>query len=121
MISFPNEISLSLKPGRSPGLKRARREPFGPRAAPKVKGDPCLCRLFRQTPGVWVTPSSPVELILDIVPENVVAAAAKPDMLAVIFFSILLGMSIASLPDGPRTGIGRPNSRLQETCIAASE
>lgn len=48
------------------------------------------------------TPSSPVDLLLDIVPENVVAAAAKPNMLAVIFFSILLGMSIASLPDRPR-------------------
>ena len=48
------------------------------------------------------TPSSPVDLLLDIVPENVVAAAAKPNMLAMIFFSILLGMSIASLPDRPR-------------------
>lgn len=49
------------------------------------------------------TPSSPVELILDIVPENVVAAAAKPDMLSVIFFSILFGVSIAALPEKPRT------------------
>jgi len=48
------------------------------------------------------TPSSPVELLLDIVPENVVAAAAEPSMLSVIFFSILLGISIASLPDRPR-------------------
>ncbi len=48
------------------------------------------------------TPGSPVELLLDIVPENVVAAAAEPSMLAVIFFSILLGISIASLPDRPR-------------------
>lgn len=48
------------------------------------------------------TPSSPVELLLDIVPENVVAAAAKPDMLAVIFFCIALGASIASLPEAPR-------------------
>ena len=48
------------------------------------------------------TPSSPVELLLDIVPENVVAAAAKPNMLAMIFFSILMGMSIAGLPDKPR-------------------
>ena len=48
------------------------------------------------------TPSSPVDLLLDIVPENVVAAAAKPNMLAMIFFSILLGVSIAGLPDRPR-------------------
>ena len=48
------------------------------------------------------TPSSPVELLLDIVPENVVAAAAKPNMLAMIFFSILMGVSIAGLPDKPR-------------------
>jgi len=49
------------------------------------------------------TPNSPVDLLLDIVPENVLAAAAKPDMLAVIFFCILLGMAIASLPEEPRT------------------
>ena len=48
------------------------------------------------------TPSSPVELLLDIVPENLVAAAAKPNMLAMIFFSILMGISIAGLPDKPR-------------------
>jgi Na+/H+-dicarboxylate symporter len=48
------------------------------------------------------TPSSPVDLLLDIVPENVLAAAAKPNMLALIFFCILLGMTIAGLPDEPR-------------------
>jgi Na+/H+-dicarboxylate symporter len=48
------------------------------------------------------TASSPKELLLDIVPENVVAAAAKPSMLALIFFAILLGMSIASLPEKHR-------------------
>jgi Na+/H+-dicarboxylate symporter len=48
------------------------------------------------------TPSSPVDLLLDVVPENVVEAAANADMLAVIFFCILLGMSIASLPEAPR-------------------
>jgi len=51
------------------------------------------------------TPSSPVELILGIVPENVVAAAAKPDMLSVIFFSILFGMSVAALPEKPRSSL----------------
>lgn len=48
------------------------------------------------------TPSSPLELLLDVVPRNVVEAAAKPDMLAVIFFCILLGLSIASLPEQHR-------------------
>jgi Na+/H+-dicarboxylate symporter len=48
------------------------------------------------------TPNSPVDLLLDIVPENVLAAAARPNMLAVIFFCILLGMAVASLPEEPR-------------------
>lgn len=48
------------------------------------------------------TPTSPADLLLDIVPDNVVAAAGQSNMLAVIFFSILLGMSIAGLPDKPR-------------------
>ncbi len=48
------------------------------------------------------TPSSPVDLVLDIVPENPIDAAARSDMLALIFFSILFGASIAGLPDRPR-------------------
>jgi Na+/H+-dicarboxylate symporter len=48
------------------------------------------------------TPSSPVEVLLDIVPQNVIAAAAEPNMLAVIFFCILLGASIATLPERPQ-------------------
>ena len=39
------------------------------------------------------TPSSAKDLLLDVVPENVVEAAAAPNMLAVIFFCILLGAS----------------------------
>ncbi|MDE0083113.1 MAG: dicarboxylate/amino acid:cation symporter [Gammaproteobacteria bacterium] len=48
-------------------------------------------------------PNSVVGLLLDIVPENVVAAAAGADMLAVIFFSIVFGAAIALLPDRTRT------------------
>ncbi len=40
---------------------------------------------------------SPVDLIMDIVPENLVAAAAETKMLSIIFFAILLGISISSL------------------------
>ena len=47
-------------------------------------------------------PSSPVDVLLDIVPENVIRAAAEPNMLALIFFCILLGASIAALPERPR-------------------
>jgi Na+/H+-dicarboxylate symporter len=47
------------------------------------------------------TATSPVEILLDIVPENPIAAAAEPNYLGVIFFSILLGMSIAALPKEP--------------------
>ncbi len=43
------------------------------------------------------TTQSPIEIILDIVPENFIAAAAAADMLPVIFFAIVLGISIASL------------------------
>lgn len=42
-------------------------------------------------------PQSPVDIILDIVPENFIAAAAKADMLAIIFFAIVLGIAIGSL------------------------
>ena len=48
------------------------------------------------------TPSSPVELILDIVPENVFQAAAAADMLAIIFFCIVFGTAITALPEKTR-------------------
>lgn len=56
----------------------------------------------QKLPEDLTTPTSPVDLLLDIVPDNVVAAAGRSDMLAVIFFSILLGMSIGTLPDRHR-------------------
>lgn len=49
-------------------------------------------------------PTSGVDLLLDIVPPNVLTAAAAGDMLPVIFFSIVLGAAITTLKaDGPRT------------------
>ena len=41
--------------------------------------------------------SSPVDLILDIVPTNLVAAAAEGSMLSIIFFAIVLGVTITLL------------------------
>ena len=49
------------------------------------------------------TPNSPVELLNDIVPENVIEAAANADMLAIIFFSIVFGAAISVLPERSRT------------------
>jgi proton glutamate symport protein len=48
------------------------------------------------------TPSSIRDLLLQMVPLNVIDAASKPDMLGVIFFCILFGMAIAGLPRDPR-------------------
>ena len=45
------------------------------------------------------TPSSPVDLLLSIVPDNVFQAAATGDMLAIIFFSIVFGAAITTLPE----------------------
>jgi Na+/H+-dicarboxylate symporter len=48
------------------------------------------------------TPTSPVQLLLDIVPDNVMQAAASADMLALIFFSVVFGAAITGLPEGSR-------------------
>ncbi len=48
------------------------------------------------------TATSAKDLLLDMVPENVVAAASESRMLAIIFFCIVLGMTIASMPEKPR-------------------
>ncbi len=51
------------------------------------------------------TPDSPIDLILDIVPTNFFAAASAGDMLGIIFFSIVFGVAITTLPEGFRTKI----------------
>ncbi len=48
------------------------------------------------------TGQSVADLLLRMVPTNIVAAAAKPDMLGLILFCILFGAAIAALPDKPR-------------------
>ena len=48
------------------------------------------------------TPSSVGDLLLRLVPTNVVDAAAEADMLGVIFFCILLGVAISVLPEQHR-------------------
>ncbi|MQA90411.1 MAG: cation:dicarboxylase symporter family transporter [Gemmatimonas sp.] len=49
------------------------------------------------------TPGSPVDLILDVVPENIIGAAGAADMLGIIFFAIVFGAAIAVLPLQSRT------------------
>ena len=48
------------------------------------------------------TPESAVQLLLDIVPQNVIQAAATADMLALIFFCIVFGAALTTLPDKTR-------------------
>ncbi len=48
------------------------------------------------------TPSSAVDILMDIVPANVIEAAASTQMLAIIFFSIILGLAIVGLPEKPQ-------------------
>jgi Na+/H+-dicarboxylate symporter len=48
------------------------------------------------------TPASPAQLLMDIVPENVIQAAATADMLALIFFSIVFGATVTTLPEKPQ-------------------
>ena len=48
------------------------------------------------------TPDSPIQLLLDIVPQNVIEAAAGADMLALIFFCIVFGAALTTLPDRTR-------------------
>jgi Na+/H+-dicarboxylate symporter len=51
------------------------------------------------------TPSSVLDIVNQIVPENVVAAMAGSDMLAIIFFCILFGAAISTLSEHPRRAI----------------
>ncbi len=44
-----------------------------------------------------------LDLLLNVVPSNFVNAAASGDMLAIIFFCIVFGAAITTLPEKPRT------------------
>lgn len=47
-------------------------------------------------------PASPLQMVFDMVPTNVVKAMAEADMLGLIFFCIVFGMAITGLPEEPR-------------------
>lgn len=51
------------------------------------------------------TPESPINLLLDIVPTNFLESASSGDMLGIIFFSIVFGIAVTTLPEGSRTRI----------------
>ena len=53
-------------------------------------------------PPELATPSSAVDLLLDIVPTNFLASATAGDMLGIIFFCIVFGVAVTTLPEGPR-------------------
>ena len=57
-----------------------------------------------ETPDL-ATPDSLIDLLLDIVPTNFFDAASGGDMLGIIFFCIVFGVAITTLPEGPRTKI----------------
>ncbi len=64
------------------------------------------------------TPDSPVELLLGIVPENVVLAAADADMLAIIFFCIVFGAATTTLPARTRVVVTDLFEALFHTMMA---
>ncbi len=51
------------------------------------------------------TPASAVDLLLAVVPNNVIQAAATADMLALIFFAIVFGAAITTMPEKPRNTV----------------
>ena len=62
-----------------------------------------------------------MELLVRIVPRNPVAAAAAGDMLAVIFFSLVLGIAIASLPTEKSGPLARVLESLGHVTVAIIE
>ena len=50
-------------------------------------------------------PPSGIDLLLNVVPRNFIDAMASGDMLAIIFFCIVFGAAITTLPDKPRAQV----------------
>ncbi len=51
------------------------------------------------------TPESPIDLLINIVPTNFFASASAGDMLGIIFFSIVFGIAVTTLPKKSRVKI----------------
>ena len=64
------------------------------------------------------TPESFVDLLYTIVPDNFFGAASAGDMLMVIFFCIVFGAAVTTLPEGPRTKITGLVSALFQAMMA---
>ena len=64
------------------------------------------------------TPESFVDLLYTIVPSNFFEAASAGDMLMVIFFCIVFGAAVTTLPEGPRTKITGLVSALFQAMMA---
>jgi len=60
-------------------------------------------------------PHSLVTTILSLIPENIFAAIAKGDMLPVIFFSVIFGLGLSSLPSEHRDPLVRVFRSTSET------
>jgi Na+/H+-dicarboxylate symporter len=52
------------------------------------------------------TPDSPIDLLLGLVPENVLASAVAGEMLPLIFFCIVFALALSGLPERPRRALG---------------
>jgi DAACS family dicarboxylate/amino acid:cation (Na+ or H+) symporter len=63
-------------------------------------------------------PSLGVELLLRIVPRNPLKAAADGEMLPVIFFSLMLGLALASLPAARQAPLRQVLESLADACVA---
>ncbi len=60
-----------------------------------------LVRAYQETAGPSLAPAAPtfgVDFVMRLVPSNPVQAAANGDMLAIIFFSLMVGVALAGLP-----------------------
>ncbi len=56
----------------------------------------------QKLPEHLATPTSVPDLLLGMVPENVIASAARADLLALIVFGILFGIAVGAIPEEPR-------------------
>ncbi len=72
-------------------------------------------------PPELATPDSVSGLLLDIVPTNFFASASAGDMLGIIFFCIVFGVALTTLPEGPRTKVTSLINALFKAMMALTQ
>lgn len=80
-----------------------------------------ISRYAQATVAVQSSNHSLVDIILSLIPSNIINSMAKGDMLPIIFFSVLFGLGLASLPEETKNPLLNVFNAIAETMFKVTQ